>query len=282
MIPQDPDNLPSAEAPSAFFVGDFNTGKSAIINALLRREAVPTTREESRSLPTFLGRSARKEAYFAALAGADAIEPRTQEEFFAARQPIEGQPPCRALAGHYPAIPFRSLQLVDTGGISGEAHHDPRVLEVREPARALLVVVTDIEYWASKHNMALIARNLGVYGPNLLVVANKADHLNAADIRKVADKARLRMERHGVDPAPRFFTLSARLETARRDPFNEYRNRTKRDVRELCDAGFDAFRVALYEFEAAQAAGDATPNLAQVLTGPLAASFVAAQEGADA
>jgi hypothetical protein len=268
--------------PTAFFVGDFNTGKSALINALLHREAVPTSREESRALPTFLGRSARKEAYFAALTGDGAVEAKTQEEFFAIRQPLEGETPYRALAAHYPTPPFRALQLADTGGISGEAHHDARALAVDSPERALLVVVTDIEYWASKHNMALISRNVPAFGANLVVVANKADHLNAADIRKVADKAAKRMEQCGIDPVPRFFAVSARLEAARRDPFNEYRARTKREVRELCDAGFDALRVALYEFEAAHGAGETTPDLEQVLCAPQAASFIATQEGMDA
>lgn len=275
-----PEPLGEAEAPCAYFVGDFNTGKSSLINALLHREVVPTSREESRALPTFVGRSVRKEAYYGALApGAPGVVAKTQEEFLALRRDRENPEGFTALGAHYPAIPFRNLQLVDSGGISGEAHHDPVAYALPKPDAALLVVVTDIEYWASKHNMELIARNLPAFGGHLLVVANKADHLNLADIRKVCDKAAMRMEQYGISPAPRFFAVSARLEQTRRDPFNEYRSRTKREVREHCDAGFDALRVALYEFEATQGSGPVAPTLEAMLNAPLAQSFIASQEG---
>lgn len=274
-----PESSAGPDRPSAFFVGDFNTGKSSLINALLHRDAVPASREESRALPTFLGRSVRKEAYFGAWSPGTGLVPKTQEEFLTLRRDRENPEGFVALGAHYPMVPFHALQLVDTGGISGEAHHDPAAYALASPAEALLVVVTDIEYWASKHNMELIARNLPALGAQLLVVANKADHLNIADIRKVCDKAATRMEQYGIAPPPRFFAVSARLEQARRDPFNEYRSRTKREVREHCDAGFDALRVALYEFEAAHAALTAAPTLDAMLTAPLAQSFIASQEG---
>ena len=51
-------------------------------------------------------------------------------------------------------------------------------------------------------------------------------------------------------------------------------------MRELCDAGFDALRLALYEFEAARCRRFPRPGIDEVLKMPLAASFVAVQEGA--
>ena len=48
---------PLVHAPSAFFMGDFNVGKSMLINALLRRDTLYSSNEESRALPTFIGRS---------------------------------------------------------------------------------------------------------------------------------------------------------------------------------------------------------------------------------
>jgi hypothetical protein len=127
--------------------------------------------------------------------------------------------------------------------------------------------------------MDFIAYHRQVFGENLVVVANMADHLNANEIRRISDRAPHRMELYGISPAPRFYALSARLELARGVRMNEYRNRTKRDVRDLCDAGFDALRVALYEFEAAHSGATVCPSFDSLLSAPLAASFVQKQEG---
>ena len=121
-----------------------------------------------------------------------------------------------------------------------------------------------------------------IFGDRLYVVANKADHLNASDVERIQDKAVQRLEDYGITPAPRFFTVSARLEAARRAPRDEYRQRTKRRVRELCDAGFDALRVALYEFEAAHCAPEGAATFEDWVRSPLATSFIATQEGVPA
>ena len=57
----------SPSAPTVIFVGDFNVGKSLLINALLRHNALPASGEESRALPTFVTRSVQHAATFAAL-----------------------------------------------------------------------------------------------------------------------------------------------------------------------------------------------------------------------
>jgi hypothetical protein len=146
----------------------------------------------------------------------------------------------------------------------------------------LVLVVTDIEYWAAKHTMDFIAFHQEQFGDSIMVVANKADHLNAQEIERIHQKASQRMEEYGINPAPRFFTISARLEQFRLEPKNEYRCRTKARVRELCDSGFDALRVALYEFEAARGRRFPRPALDAVVSMPLAASFLASHEGVQA
>ena len=50
-------------------------------------------------------------------------------------------------------------------------------------------------------------------------------------------------------------------------------------MRELCDAGFDAFRVALYEFEARVSRGAENYDLDTLLNGALAAAVTTNQKG---
>jgi hypothetical protein len=87
------------------------------------------------------------------------------------------------------------------------------------------------------------------------------------------------MDSFGISPVPPLLALSARLESARGLARNEYRSRVKREVRDLCDTGFDALRVALYEFEAARGEDHPAPAFEQMLGAPLAASFLQTQRG---
>lgn len=268
----------STDTPYAFFLGDFNVGKSSLINALVRREALVTSRRETRALTTYVSRGVSDEPFYAGWSGGKGgLEALGHEEFLGIR--FDQNPRAfRALSTRLPGLPFSRLTLVDTLGISSEIKDTVRVAALPGAENALLVVVTDIEYWSAKHTMDLIQHHRSIFGENLLVVANKADHLNANEILRLSDKASQRFESYGIKPAPRFIAVSARLEAARLNTPNEYRHRTKRDVRERCDAGMDALRVALYEFEAAHGAAS-PPEAEAVVNAPISQAFLKAFEG---
>lgn len=267
-------------SPCVFVVGDFNVGKSTLLNAMLRQEVLHSSREEGRALPTFVTRVSDTHDRYAALSRSDgSLIPKTHDEFLHIRKAEESSANFKALAAGCVRSPFNSLVLVDTAGMSTDVCQSVEIAGLSDQEDGLLLVVTDIEYWAAKHTMDFIAYHQEQFGESLIVVANKADHLNAIDIDRIQDKAADRMEEYGIHPAPRFLTLSARLEQFRHEPRNEYRCRTKRRVRELCDAGFDALRLALYEFEAARCRREPRPGIDAVLSMPLAASFIAVQEG---
>lgn len=237
--------------PFAFFVGDFNSGKSTIINALLRDHLLRCDRQESHALPTLIYRGGQATAQFGALPpDYKQLHRKSHSQFQTLRNDESNTNGYRALAAQTPASPFSRMVLVDTAGTSSDSTGalPPEFGAVRH---AMMVVVTDIEYWSSKHNLALIANYQESFGDAVLVLANKADHLNISEIERLHKKAAQRMEEYGISPAPRFFALSGRLESLRTDKDDEYRRRTKPTVRAHCDAAFDAFRVALFEFEAA-------------------------------
>lgn len=267
--------------PCAFAVGDFNVGKSTLINALLRQEVLHSSREEGRALPTFVTRVTDTHDRYAALCKSDgALIPKTHDEFLHIRKAEESSANFKAVAAGCVRSPFNSLVLVDTAGMSTDVCESVEIAGLENQEDGLLLVVTDIEYWAAKHTMDFIAYHQEQFGESIIIVANKADHLNAIDIDRIQQKAAERMQEYGINPAPRFLTLSARLEQFRHEPRNEYRCRTKKRVREICDAGFDTLRLALYEFEAARSRRLPRPSIDDILNMPLAASFVAVQEGA--
>lgn len=255
--------------PLAFFVGDFNTGKSTLINALLRENMLRGERTESHALPTLVYRGAQAAAQFSALPrDYKQLHRKSLSQFQNLRDDETNTGDYGALVAQSPASPYSRLVLVDTAGASSD-RKDSGAPEFGAVRNALMVVVTDIEYWSSKHNLDLIADYKETFGDSLVVVANKADHLNMIEIDRVSKKAAQRMEEYGIAPSPRFFALSARLESLRQDRGDEYRRRTKPTVRAHCDAAFDAFRLALFEFEASCAAPLAVDELALLKT-PLA------------
>jgi len=278
-----PGDQPANRPPCAFVVGDFNVGKSTLLNALLHREILHTSREEGRALPTFIGRNGDSCDRFAALSldGAT-VTPQTHDEFLRTRQEPGRAASAKALSVGCATSPFRELLLVDTSGMSSDTCESTEIAHLDGQESSLLLVVTDIEYWASKHTMDFLAFHQEQFGDRLYLIANKADHLNASEIERIQAKAGQRMEDYGIDPAPRFFPLSARLEMTRRTPRDEYRCRTKARVRELCDSGFDALRVALYEFEASQSQREQPISVDDWVRTPLATSFIATQEGVPA
>ena len=73
--------------PAAVFVGDFNTGKTQLINALLRRNLLFISREESLTPPVFVARSDDFELAFGARPGAG-LPPvlQSHEQFLSSRQ----------------------------------------------------------------------------------------------------------------------------------------------------------------------------------------------------
>ncbi len=240
-----------APLPVAIIAGDYNVGKSLLLNALLRDNLLFTGREESRIPPILIAPALVEETRYAAwnINAAEAA-PKSHAQFLGLRG-LDGTP-CDydALAALAPNMPFSRLVLVDTPGGSTEARESALWPDDARNAHAMIALVTDIEYWPARHTMRLIAEHQERYASHFIVVANMADHLNPEEIRRIRDKAARRMQTAGISPAPEFFAVSARLEMGRRNPEDEYRRRIQREVRDLCDAGFDALRVALYEFEA--------------------------------
>ena len=266
--------------PAAVFVGDFNTGKTLLINALLRQNLLFISREESLTPPVFVARSDDAEMMYGARPGAGMTPVQQSHEQFLSSRQMNGLP-CEsdALAVLAPDMPFRHFILVDTPGASTE-ENKPAIPPVA-PAlnNAIFVLTTTLEYWPARHTISLIKEYQVRFPGRFLVVANMADQVNANELRRVRDRARQRMERNGIHPAPPFFALSARLELARNAGDDEYRRRIKHEVRELCDAGFDAFRVALYEFEARVSRGSENYDLDAILNGALAAAVTTNQKG---
>lgn len=271
---------PRTPFPTAVFSGDFNTGKSLLINALLRQNLLLISREESMTPPVLVaGKSGGEVLYGARLREEQEIVAQSREQFLSSRK-VNGIP-CEsdALGILTPEMPFRHFVFVDTPGASTQESRPAIPAAAAALDNALFVLVTTLEYWPARHTMSLIREYQMRFPGRFLVVANMTDHVNPNEIRRVRDKGRQRMERNGIAPAPPFFTLSARLELARRNGDDEYRRRIKTEVRELCDAGFDAFRVALYEFEAKASLSAADYDLETLLNSPLAEAVIMNQKG---
>ncbi|NLN93397.1 MAG: hypothetical protein GX130_08840 [Candidatus Hydrogenedens sp.] len=247
-----PENAPLSEAASALFIGDFNVGKSSVLNALIRRNLLFTSREESRTPPVFLARTGDDVITYSGYNPAEKdFVNQSHSQFLSMRRHGRTECPFTAMSALIPRFPFTGLMLVDTPGTSTEIQEQCLLPRDAALERSLVVLVTTVEYWAARHTLALITEYTERFAGRFVVVANMADQLNHKEILRIRDKASKRIESLSQSAAPPFYIVSAKLEHGRPDPEDEYRRRVKSEVRDLCDAGFDALRVALYEFEAA-------------------------------
>jgi len=238
--------------PRAFFVGDFNVGKSAVINALLRRELLPTALEESTLIPTVVGHSPGRQRSLYGFLPADAGRPGplTCSQFQDIRVGSADRCHYRALLASLWDGPFSDLLLIDSPGVSSVRNPGAGELSSGADGSSTMVSIVDAEYWSARHTINFL-KSLSEHFSHLVVVANKADQLTAAEIRRLRERGEQRLAGQGISSIAGLFVVSARLEHARwTDPDNDYRTSTRQAVRDLCDTDFDRLRLSLYEFEA--------------------------------
>jgi GTP-binding protein EngB required for normal cell division len=254
------ESSPSASVPTCVFIGDFNVGKSALINAIIREDLMPTAMEESTRFPALITRQARGDTgRFVAIRTDGTVEPLTQRQFtLRARAAREESASTVALLARVPAMPFGHIRLIDSPGLSSTSHHGWRGL-LDESEASLAVIVVDVEYWAAKHSMELLTQVQAAFA-NVALVANKADHLNRHEIARVCESAPKRLRAAGARRVP-VFTVSASLERGRGFADDELRAMTKNPVLVACDSGFDALRLFFYEWESRFASPASDDNL---------------------
>ena len=114
---------------AAVFMGDFNTGKSLLINALVRRDILFISRDESRTPPVLVAKGDTTEPVYGSRP-AEGLSPgvKSHEEFLSTRHLNGMSCDSDALGALLPGMPFRHLVLVDTPGASTDDNR-PAILK---------------------------------------------------------------------------------------------------------------------------------------------------------
>ncbi len=98
-------------------VGEFSTGKSSLINALLGESLLPTAHEETTALPTFIEYASELRVELVKVDGT--VAPITQEQFSNYTVVAPENALCSIL--HYPAIWLNNLTLIDLPGLGSQS-----------------------------------------------------------------------------------------------------------------------------------------------------------------
>jgi predicted GTPase len=98
-------------------VGEFSTGKSSLINALLGDALLPTAREETTALPTFIEYS--PELHRDLISADGTTSAITQEQFSQYTVVAPENALCSVL--HYPAVWLKDLTLIDLPGLGSQS-----------------------------------------------------------------------------------------------------------------------------------------------------------------
>ena len=193
-------------------VGEFNSGKSALINALLGQ--------------TYL---------------AEGVTPTTTQIYVLKH----GEPGPPEFAGEnirvlrYPADFLREINIVDTPGTNAVLQHHETLVRDFVPRSDLVVFVTSADRPFTESERAFL-EHIQQWGKKVVFVVNKIDILDSANavrevVRFVTDQAR-----RLLDLEPEVFPLSARQA-------QQARSNGEVDEQRWLDSGFPAFQRYLLE-----------------------------------
>jgi len=243
--------------PAVAFWGDFNVGKSALINALIHQPLLEVVRGES--TPGFI---------FIANNGGDGqicwyrFDALTHDcSVFEQKAMIKWSltnPTCASkhnrdiIVGYLPNLPFSRMVMVDSQGFSSARYDSDARDYLRDaPFEMLSVMVINCEYVGAKHSMEILKEIYESHPDRTVVALNGVDCLELDEILSLQKRTPKRLSTFGIQHVPPIYYLSAKLECERYQKGNQkYRESCKQAVIELCDIQFDRFRLFLYSWEA--------------------------------
>lgn len=178
-------------------IGQYNAGKSSLVNALLNARVCPTDADISTAVPTWVqwgpSPSARPVLTSDAMSPAVALDPAGAED---AARGLAG-PDVRGLSIELPRDLLASgVLLVDTPGVGGGLAAAHATVALRALAGADMVLFTadaSREYNTAELDLLVEAARLG---PRVVCVLTKVDQY--ADWRRIADADRLHLARRGL------------------------------------------------------------------------------------
>ncbi|MCC6645003.1 MAG: dynamin family protein, partial [Polyangiaceae bacterium] len=194
--------------PRAAVLGEFNAGKSTVVNALLGAEIAPMSVLPTTAVLHHLRYAAEPYARLT-LEGGDerVVDPSTLAK--ALREQASSRVPVTRVTVGLPIEALRRVELIDTPGFNA-----PDAAHTREAERALDEV--DVVLWIfdatqlGKASEVERLRALAAGGPPVLCVANKRDRLAPGELPAVERALRDAIDGAGVAPLRPPVVLSAR------------------------------------------------------------------------
>ena len=175
--------------PRVVLLGEFNTGKSTIVNALIGREVLPTSIHANTRIPLLVHYSAQPSLM---LECRDHVRHRFDDAAIALLRAGHG---CMLHVG-LPVDILKSFELIDTPGLaSGMLRPDEHVLNACRRAHVAIWCTSATQAWKASEQAVWLGLPHRLKRQGLLV-ATQADGLNTARDRERLE-ARLRMETAG-------------------------------------------------------------------------------------
>lgn len=175
--------------PRVVLLGEFNTGKSTIVNALIGREVLPTSIHANTRVPLLVHFSERPSLM---LECRDHVRHRFDDAAIALLQAGRG---CMLHVG-LPVEILRSFELIDTPGLaSGMMRPDEHLVGACRRAHIAIWCTTATQAWKASEQAVWLGLPHRLKRQGLLV-ATQADGLNTPRDRQRLE-ARLRMETAG-------------------------------------------------------------------------------------
>ena len=186
--------------------GQFSSGKTSMINSVLKDNILPTSIEPTTAINTFVVYEEEEGLYIRnCFSGQSKIEKELYEEYnkfvshtFTKEYDKDVHSMVKYVSLHTQKLKYKNIALLDTPGYTGD--DDDKNMAMQGIAQADNIIwVIDIENGTIKNNDLKFLEKEELKGKDILIVFNKADLKLEEDIDEIVEKSKNLLDSMGIE-----------------------------------------------------------------------------------
>lgn len=187
--------------------GQFSSGKTSMINSLLKENILPTSIEPTTAINTFVINDEKEGLYIRnCFSGQTKVDKELYEfvtHSFTKEYSDDVRNMVKYVSLHTEKLKYENIALLDTPGYTGQgqsAEEDDSNMAMKGIVQSDNIIwVVDIDNGNIKNNDLEFLTKEELEGKDILIVFNKADIKTEDDINNIIEQSRIQLDNNGID-----------------------------------------------------------------------------------
>lgn len=187
--------------------GQFSSGKTSMINSLLKENILPTSIEPTTAINTFVINDEKEGLYIRnCFSGQTKVDKELYEfvtHSFTKEYSADVRNMVKYVSLHTEKLRYENIALLDTPGYTGQgqsAEEDDSNMAMKGIVQSDNIIwVVDIDNGNIKNNDLEFLTKEELEGKDILIVFNKADIKTEDDINNIIEQSRIQLDNNGID-----------------------------------------------------------------------------------